>query len=57
MKDNSQIWTLLQNYVALGAFKIELPIPTPQGFNLVNFTATSVVQLEDVTNFGASNIV
>jgi hypothetical protein len=56
MKSSSQIWTLIQNAVAQGELKIELPVPVTGGFAVVNITATDAVQLVDNTNFGASNI-
>lgn len=57
MKSSSQIWTLIQNAVAVGILKIEIPVPVAGGFALVNITATDAVQLVDNTNFGATSIL
>ena len=56
MKETADIWTLLQNFVALGVFKIGVPIATAAGFKVVNFTATEVVRLVENNNFGSSKL-
>ena len=51
MKASSEVWTLLQNYVALGVFKLELPVPTANGKPITSFKLFFNYSNADILNF------